>query len=323
MASLNFPSPTQLKNISAPTDNTDAATKLYVDNALSGGSAVSSASGSNNFIQFNANGVLGSSSNFTFDSTASVLTVTGDSIITGNLTVGGNVAYVNVTNLYVKDALIDQGGGSNGAVLTQNDNKDRGSVLHYYTTKAVDAFMGWQNANSEFIFASNASVNNNSVTVNSLGNVRVGYILGNGSQLTGVAASSAVLVTGNTQLSITRVGTLTELTVAGPVNLGSIANLTITGGTTGQVITTDGSGVLTFKTPAVASLSSAVDEFTGNGTQTAFTLSATPAGKNYTFAVVHGVIQPKSSYSVSGAVLTFSSSPPNGSLIEITTIGLS
>jgi len=38
---------------------------------------------------------------------------------------------------------------------------------------------------------------------------------------------------------------------------------------------------------------------------------------------VHGIMQPKSSYSVTGAVLTFSSAPPDASLVEITTMGLS
>lgn len=326
MAALTFPSPTQLKNISAPTDGADAATKTYVDNVLSSGSAIAAAAGSNNQIQYNSNGVLGASSNFTFDSTTSLLTITGDSVITGNLNVGGNVQYVNVTNLYVKDALIEQGGGANSSPLTSNDGKDRGTLLHYYTTTPVDAFMGWQTANSEFVFSSNASVSNNLVTVNSLGNVRAGYFIGNGSSLTGVAASSATTagtVTGNAQPNITSLGTLVNLTVAGPVNLGAIGNITITGGSNGQVITTNGSGVLSFKTPAVPTMSATVDEFTGNGIQTSFTLSVTPTGKNYTFAVIQGIMQPKSSYSVTGAVLTFSSAPPDTALVEITTMGVS
>lgn len=326
MAALTFPSPTQLKNISAPTDNTDAATKIYVDNVLSSGSAIAAASGSNNQIQYNSNGVLGASSNFTFNSATSLLTITGDGIITGNLNVGGNVQYVNVTNLYVKDALIEQGGGANNAPLTSNDGKDRGTLLHYYTTTPVDAFMGWQTANSEFVFSSNASISNNLVTVNTLGNVRAGYFIGNGSSLTGVAASSATTagtVTSNAQPNITSLGTLANLTVAGPVNLGNIGNITITGGSNGQVITTNGSGVLSFKTPVVPTLSATVDEFTGNGIQTNFTLSVTPSGKNYTFAVVQGIMQPKSSYSVAGAVLTFSTAPPDTALVEITTMGVS
>ena len=106
-------------------------------------------------------------------------------------------------------------------------------------------------------------------------------------------------------------------------NLGNIANITITGGSSGQVITTNGSGVLSFSTPAVPTLSSAVDEFTGTGTQTQFVLSATPTNKNFTFAVIQGIMQPKSSYTLAGAILTFSSPPPNTAFIEVTTLGLS
>ena len=63
-----------------------------------------------------------------------------------------------------------------------------------------------------------------------------------------------------------------------------------------------------------------MDEFTGDGTTVAFTLSIAPSSKNYTFASVQGVMQPKSSYSVSGTTFTFSTAPPNTALIEITTL---
>jgi hypothetical protein len=67
-------------------------------------------------------------------------------------------------------------------------------------------------------------------------------------------------------------------------------------------------------------LTSTVDPFTGNGSQTAFTLSVTPSSINYTTAVVGGVNQPKTAYSVVGTTLTFSSAPANGQLIEVTTL---
>jgi hypothetical protein len=165
----------------------------------------------------------------------------------------------------------------------------------------------------------NLSIDGNITVGNGItttGNISTQYILGNGYYLTGVAAS---------------IGTLPNLTTSGNVNftgsgniaLGNIANINLSGGTAGQFVQTDGNGAISFATVHIPALSSDVDEFTGNGIQTAFTLSTIPAGKNYTFAVVHGVMQPKSSYSVTGAVLTFSSAPPESALVEITTMGLS
>jgi hypothetical protein len=72
-----------------------------------------------------------------------------------------------------------------------------------------------------------------------------------------------------------------------------------------------------------AVLTSTVDTFTGNGSTVAYTLSVTPATINYTTAVVGGVTQPKSAYSVVGTTLTFTSAPANNQIIEVTTIGTS
>jgi hypothetical protein len=60
-----------------------------------------------------------------------------------------------------------------------------------------------------------------------------------------------------------------------------------------------------------------VQNFTGTGSQTVFTLSATSFGENYTFVYINGVYQNKNTYTVSGTTLTFSTAPPVTSLIEI------
>jgi hypothetical protein len=46
------------------------------------------------------------------------------------------------------------------------------------------------------------------------------------------------------------VGTMSSLAVSGTTNLNAVGNVTITGGTTGQVLSTNGSGVLSWITPA-------------------------------------------------------------------------
>ena len=131
-------------------------------------------------------------------------------ILTGNLIVSGTTTTVNSTTTSIVDPIVEQGGGANNATLTTNDNKDRGTTLHYYSGSAIDAFMGWKNANSEFIFASNASVTNDIVIVNNYGNVRANYFIGNGSQLTGIAATTAVsLINGTSNVVVTNNGNIT------------------------------------------------------------------------------------------------------------------
>lgn len=56
-----------------------------------------------------------------------------------------------------------------------------------------------------------------------------------------------------------------------------------------------------------------VDVFSGNGSTTGFTLSADPGSKNNTRIHIGGVYQFKSTYSITGTALTFSSAPPSGS----------
>jgi hypothetical protein len=65
-----------------------------------------------------------------------------------------------------------------------------------------------------------------------------------------------------------------------------------------------------------------LDTFTGNGTNTNFTLSATPPNENYTFVNIDGILQLKSSYSLSNNILTFSEAPSNGASIDVTSYTL-
>jgi len=316
----------------------------------------------------------------------------------------------------VKDPIIEMGGNTSGA-LTSNDGKDRGTLLHYYGSAPVDAFMGWDNSNAEFAFGSNVSVSSEVVTFNSLGNIRANYFIGNGSQLTGLPASYAnanvaaylptytgtlaagninatgnitatyiigngsqltglpasysntnvaaylptytgnftagnANVTGNITASFfigngsqltglpasyananvavylpTYTGNLSpgNLTVGTTANLGAVGNVTITGGTTGQVLSTDGAGVLSWADQSgggsVATMPMAsVQVFTADGTGNTYTLTATPVNEDQLSVNLDGVVQLHSSFSLSGNVVTLSGTPVNGAKVEITNI---
>jgi hypothetical protein len=60
-----------------------------------------------------------------------------------------------------------------------------------------------------------------------------------------------------------------------------------------------------------------VQNFTGTGSQTVFTLSNASLGENFTFVYINGVYQQKNTYTISGTTLTFSEAPPVTSSIEI------
>ena len=62
-----------------------------------------------------------------------------------------------------------------------------------------------------------------------------------------------------------------------------------------------------------------VDEFTGDGSTTDFTMSLNPISENNTFVYLDGVYQEKSVYSVSGTTLTFATAPVSGHSIEVIT----
>jgi hypothetical protein len=63
-----------------------------------------------------------------------------------------------------------------------------------------------------------------------------------------------------------------------------------------------------------------VDTFTGDGSWTMKTLTATPTDINYTLVAIGGVFQPRDAYSLSTNVVTFDDPPPNGAIVEITTV---
>ena len=164
----------------------------------------------------------------------------GDVTITGNLTVSGNTFQSNVSTMSVKDPIIELGGSGSNIPLSSNDGYDRGTLLHYYNSAPIDAFMGWKTSNSEFIFASNASIaSNNIVTVNTYADVRAGKFIGDGSLITNITPSAIngqvanALVAGtvysNAQPNINSVGTLTSLNVSGNINAGNISATGLTG----------------------------------------------------------------------------------------------
>ena len=62
-----------------------------------------------------------------------------------------------------------------------------------------------------------------------------------------------------------------------------------------------------------------IDTMTGDGSDTTLTLSISPVNENNTQVFFDGVYQNKSTYSISGTTLTFSTAPPTGVAVEVMT----
>ena len=111
--------------------------------------------------------------------------------------------------------------------------------------------------------------------------------------------------------------------------IGAIANTGVTSGTYGgssnvAVITVNSSGQITSVSntsiTATAAIVTNVDNFVANGTGNTYTLSATPYSANSTIVNINGATQQKSTYSLSGNIITLSGTPANGANVEITTL---
>ena len=148
------------------------------------------------------------------------------------------------------------------------------------------------------------------------GTSNVNIATSGGNVTTSVAGNANIMVVTGTGANIN--GTLS---VTGQSNLGAVGNVVITGGTANYVLKTDGAGTLSWTAPP-AGANVTVDNFTGNGVQTAFVLSTTPIGINQTSVNYNGATVLRSDYTLLGSTITFSSAPANGSLLEITTINL-
>jgi hypothetical protein len=185
----------------------------------------------------NVNGTLGVSGNANIGNigTAGLVTATGN-VIAGNLVTGGQVS---VTGNITSASGVFVG---NGAGLT---NINAGNITGAYGNSQVATFLN--------AFGTN--------TITTTGNVSVGNIIGNGQALTGLAGGNVAGQVGNAlvagtvytaaQPNITSVGTLTGLTVNGISNLGSNANVRITGGNYLDVLVTadaNGTGNLAWGT---------------------------------------------------------------------------
>lgn len=158
------------------------------------------------------------------------------------------------------------------------------------------------------------------------GNITATYFIGNGSQLTGLPASYSNTNVAAYLPTYTGNFSTSNLVVSTSANLGAVGNIVITGGSSGQVLSTDGSGTLSWADQTgggnvpPASPIAQVDVFTADGSGNTYTLSSTPANEDQLSVNIDGVMQLHSSFSLSGNVVTLAGTPVSGAKVEITNI---
>lgn len=122
-----------------------------------------------------------------------------------------------------------------------------------------------------------------------------------------------------------------NLTVTNSADLGDASTITITGGSAGQVLTTNGYGGLSWESAGSggtgqSGFTSVIkNNFVANGTQTIFYLTETPSSTDNVQVNIDGLMQQESAFTVSNGAVVFSSPPDSGQHIEVTifhTIGI-
>jgi hypothetical protein len=248
-----------------------------------------------------------------------------------NLTVSGLSNLGSASNVKIT-------GGTSGYVLSTDGTGNLSWITNDAGVAGSNTQVQFNNAGA---FGASANFTFNSTT----NTLSVTNIVANGSGLTNLNGANVTgqvgnaLVAGtvytNAQPNITSIGTLTSLdvtgnssfsniAVTGESNLGSIANVTITGGLAGYTIVTDGAGNLSWSAAGGGAgfVGVTKDDFVANGVQISFPLSATPTSLEAVQVNINGLIQLETSYSISGSNVVFSTAPLNGQKIEVTTYGV-
>jgi hypothetical protein len=280
------------------------------------------------------------------------LNVSQDLAVTGNLTVLGTTTTINTASFTVVDSLITLGVGN-----YTSDLLDIGISGHYNDgTNAHTGIIRDPGTKEWYVFEGYTPTvdANNNVNINDASfakaNVNADYFKGNvafpdgttqTTAATGIdsyarttantASANTIYTQGVDATQNTNITNINSLAQAAFNAANTVSPLDSYARTTANAAFTQANTATTLaqaafnkaNTSVDAVLTSTVDTFTGDGSTVAYTLSTTPATINYTTAVVGGVTQPRSAYSVIGTTLTFTSAPANTQIIEVTTIGTS
>jgi hypothetical protein len=251
----------------------------------------------------------------------------GNSNISANTFIG-NINVTSSANLGSTSNVIITG-GTNGYVLSTDGTGNLSWVAQSGGSASniaiLDEGVTLTNAVSSIDFVGSgvtATANGNAITVT---------ISGGGSGTPGgsntqVQFNDSNTFAGNAGLTFDK--TTTTLTAnnfvaTSSANLGAVGNVSITGGSNGYVLQTNGSGVLSWVEQSGgggAAANVVSDSFTGNGVQNTFTLTSTPLNKNYVTVNYNGIVLLKEQYTLSGSSLTLDFAPADSSKLDVVSI---
>ena len=263
---------------------------------------------------------------------ASIIDDSGNITTGGNLSVTGNLTQSSSTTTTYSDGLLEL---NNGAGSNSND---LGLVMERGSTGDNAIFL-WDESNDGF------AVGTTTATGSATGNISFSAAPFTASTITGTILNGSTSVRtplieytdGDDALTIADGGAVTtsqNFSIGGSNNelrfyegsnyvgfeapalsADKIWVLPAADGSSGQLLKTDGSGNLSF-TDDLTLANASVNNYSGDGSTTGFTLSTTPVSENATQVYINGVYQFKNTYAVSGTTLTFDTAPANGSSIE-------
>ena len=217
-----------------------------------GGGGNGNPGGANTQVQFNDSGTFGGDAGFVYDKNTNILTVSNLNVVdsfTGNIsfasTAGtvttnaqpnitsvGTLASLNVTNTIAANLF-----AGSGANLTNLPAANLvGSVpLAQAVTNAAQP---------------NITSVGTLTSLTSSGNIAAsGTLSGGNVSASGTVSTTNLTILGNATIANTftaNANSIVNFSVASDVNLGSLANITITGGVNGYVLSTDGAGNLSW-----------------------------------------------------------------------------
>ncbi len=254
------------------------------------------------------------------DITSSTVTITGDAVVSGTLTVNGTTTTVNSTTVQVDDPIFEVGDPS----ISSDDNLDRGIKFNWHDgSNAKKGFFGYDDSASEFVFIADATENSNTFT-GTASALRTGAITAaavTGSSFTGASGATITAFLDEDNMS-------TNSATAGATqqSIKAYVDTEISGISSSFTLSADSGSNDTFTTGGTlnfAGTSNEIETTVSNdaitiGLVNAPTVSGTMTAGGFTTAgtITDGALSIASGSITSGVAATFSGAVTGGSLTD-------